>query len=132
MVGRDAAEAARAAVARPSTGGPRPTPRTAGSSWPTPSSSSGWLDGDLVLADEVLTPDSSRFWPADEWQPGARRRASTSSRFGTSCASSGWDQRPPPPPSAAQTVAATRARYIEAYERLSGRPFAAWPGPPTA
>ena len=48
----------------------------------------GLLDGDLVLADEVLTPDSSRFWPADGWEPGARRRASTSSRCGT-----GW--RPP-------------------------------------
>lgn len=84
-------------------------------------------DGALVLADEVLTPDSSRFWPADEWQPG-RAQASFDKQYVrdwlTSFAS-GWSKArgDAPPPLPAEVVAQTRARYVEAYERLTGEPF---------
>jgi phosphoribosylaminoimidazole-succinocarboxamide synthase len=88
-------------------------------------------EGDrLVLADEVLTPDSSRFWPADAWQPGRTPPSFDKQPVRDELAASGWDKRPPPPPLSAGTVAATRARYVEAYERLSGLDFAAWPGGP--
>jgi phosphoribosylaminoimidazole-succinocarboxamide synthase len=90
----------------------------------------GWLDGELVLADEVLTPDSSRFWPRDQWRPGATPPSFDKQPVRDELAASGWDKRPPPPPLSAATVAATRARYVEAYERLSGRSFADWPGEP--
>ncbi|MER5603062.1 phosphoribosylaminoimidazolesuccinocarboxamide synthase [Streptomyces sp. NPDC002265] len=78
----------------------------------------------LVLADEVLTPDSSRFWPADQWQPG-RAQASYDKQFvrdWLTSAESGWDRRgeQPPPPLPQQVVDATRAKYVEAYERLTG------------
>ena len=88
--------------------------------------------GELVLADEVLTPDSSRFWPADEWQPG-RRQPSYDKQYvrdWLTSADSGWDRHSgePPPPLPDEVVAATRARYLEAYERLTGESFADWPG----
>jgi phosphoribosylaminoimidazole-succinocarboxamide synthase len=78
-----------------------------------------------MLGDEVLTPDSSRFWPADGWQPG-RAQPSFDKQFvrdWLTSASSGWDrhgdQAPPPLPE--DVVERTRARYVEAYERLTGR-----------
>ena len=84
-------------------------------------------DGTTVLADEVLTPDSSRFWPADEWQPG-RTQASYDKqivRNWLTSAESGWDrssgEAPPPLPQA--VVDRTRARYVEAYELLTGETF---------
>lgn len=84
-------------------------------------------DGTTVLADEVLTPDSSRFWPADEWQPG-RTQASYDKqvvRNWLTSPESGWDrasgEAPPPLPEA--VVEHTRARYVEAYERLTGESF---------
>jgi phosphoribosylaminoimidazole-succinocarboxamide synthase len=80
--------------------------------------------GDLVLADEVLTPDSSRFWPADRWQPGQAQPSFDKQyvRDWLTSPESGWDRASsaPPPPLPAPVVAATRARYIEAYERLTG------------
>ncbi|BCB81627.1 hypothetical protein Pflav_080370 [Phytohabitans flavus] len=81
----------------------------------------GWApDGTLVLGDEVLTPDSSRFWPADSWQPG-RAQFSFDKQFVRDwAAGTGWDKRPPAPEVPAEVVAATRARYIEVYERLTG------------
>ncbi|MFD9880644.1 phosphoribosylaminoimidazolesuccinocarboxamide synthase [Streptomyces alboflavus] len=84
--------------------------------------------GALVLADEVLTPDSSRFWPADEWQPG-RAQPSFDKQYvrdWLTSAASGWDRKSeqPPPPLPADVVAATRAKYIEAYERLTGTSWA--------
>lgn len=86
--------------------------------------------GDLVLGDEVLTPDSSRFWPADGWQPG-RAQPSFDKQYVRDwllSPASGWDRgsgnRPPPLPP--EVVAATRARYVEAYERLTGLRFADW------
>ncbi|HZC70485.1 MAG TPA: phosphoribosylaminoimidazolesuccinocarboxamide synthase [Jatrophihabitans sp.] len=86
----------------------------------------------LVLADEVLTPDSSRFWPADEWQPG-RAQPSFDKQYvrdWLTSAASGWDRRSgtEPPPLPDDVVAATRERYLEAYERLTGLRFADWPG----
>ncbi len=79
----------------------------------------------LVLADEVLTPDSSRFWPADEWQPG-RSQPSFDKQFVRDwllSPASGWDRRSgqAPPPLPDDIVAATRDRYLEAYTRLTGR-----------
>ena len=88
--------------------------------------------GRLVLADEVLTPDSSRFWPADEWEPGHAQPSFDKQyvRDWLLSPAAGWDrgsgQAPPPLPD--QVVAATRARYVEAYERLTGLRFADWPG----
>jgi len=84
-------------------------------------------DGTVVLADEVLTPDSSRFWPADEWQPG-RAQASYDKqivRDWLTSPASGWDRASgeAPPPLPDEVVERTRSRYIEAYERLTGRRF---------
>ncbi|MBA3234224.1 MAG: phosphoribosylaminoimidazolesuccinocarboxamide synthase [Propionibacteriales bacterium] len=82
-------------------------------------------DGEIVLADEALTPDSSRFWPADEWQPG-RPQPSYDKQFvrdWLTSAESGWDRSSgtPPPPLPEDVVARTRAKYVEAYERITGR-----------
>ena len=92
--------------------------------------------GDLVLGDEVLTPDSSRFWPADQWQPG-RPQPSFDKQYVRNwllSADSGWDRTSgaAPPPLPDEVVAATRARYVQAYERLTGLRFADWPGTPAA
>ncbi|RJK94309.1 phosphoribosylaminoimidazolesuccinocarboxamide synthase [Vallicoccus soli] len=84
-------------------------------------------DGTLVLGDEVLTPDSSRFWPADQWQPG-RSQPSFDKQYvrdWLTSPASGWDRSSdePPPPLPDEVVERTRARYVEAYERLTGRRF---------
>lgn len=84
-------------------------------------------DGTAVLADEVLTPDSSRFWPADDWQPG-RTQASYDKQIVRNwllSPASGWDRAAggPPPALPDEIVELTRAKYIEAYERLTGRQF---------
>ena len=84
-------------------------------------------DGTVVLADEVLTPDSSRFWPADRWEPG-RAQPSYDKQFvrdWLTSPASGWDRKSeqPPPPLPQEVVDATRAKYVEAYERLTGRSF---------
>jgi phosphoribosylaminoimidazole-succinocarboxamide synthase len=84
----------------------------------------GWHEGKLILIDEVLTPDSSRFWPADSYQPG-RAQASFDKQFVREWLDrSGWDKNSPPPELPADVVANTRAKYIEAYERITGRGFA--------
>src|SRR3954453_1442368 len=83
------------------------------------------IDGDeLVLADEVLTPDSSRFWPAQTWAPGAAQ-PSYDKQYGRDwlTTESGWDRISPPPELPDAVVAATRERYVTAYERLTGRRF---------
>jgi len=85
------------------------------------------VTGEVTLGDEVLTPDSSRFWPADEWQPG-RAQASFDKQFvrdWLTSAASGWDRASdvPPPELPADVVERTRARYLEAYERLTGEPL---------
>ncbi|MBK5221755.1 MAG: phosphoribosylaminoimidazolesuccinocarboxamide synthase [Acidimicrobiia bacterium] len=83
----------------------------------------GFVAGRLLVADEVLTPDSSRFWPADEWSPGTTPPAFDKQPLRDWLDGLDWDKDPPPPPLPPEVVAATRARYVEAYERLTGRPF---------
>ncbi|MGI8614936.1 MAG: phosphoribosylaminoimidazolesuccinocarboxamide synthase, partial [Nocardioidaceae bacterium] len=84
-------------------------------------------DGAIVLADEVLTPDSSRFWAVDSWSPGGSQQSFDKQyvRDWLTSADSGWDRRSgePPPGLPERVVAATRARYVEAYERLTRRRF---------
>jgi phosphoribosylaminoimidazole-succinocarboxamide synthase len=86
----------------------------------------GLLDGRVVLADEVLTPDSSRYWPADRWEPGATPPSFDKQYVRDYATSTGWDRSPPAPELPAEVVEATQARYVEAYERLTGRPFVEW------
>jgi phosphoribosylaminoimidazole-succinocarboxamide synthase len=83
-------------------------------------------DGTIVLGDEVLTPDSSRFWPADGYEPG-RGQPSFDKQYVRDWASaSGWDKTPPAPAIPDDVVEGTRARYVEAYERIAGEPFDRW------
>ena len=84
-------------------------------------------EGVLTLGDEVLTPDSSRWWPADRWQPG-RPQPSYDKQFVRDWMSAHWDRQGEPPPLPAEIVEQTRARYVEAYERITGSSFADWPG----
>lgn len=81
----------------------------------------GWTaQGSLVLADEVLTPDSSRFWPADDWQPGRAQYAFDKQFLREWANTTGWDRKPPAPEVPPEVVEATRDRYVEAYQRLTG------------
>ena len=81
----------------------------------------GWTpDGTLVLADEVLTPDSSRFWPATDWQPGRPQFSLDKQVVRDWATGTGWDKRPPAPAVPAEIVEVTRQRYVEVYERLTG------------
>ncbi len=82
--------------------------------------------GALTLADEVVTPDSSRFWPADGYKPGGSQPSFDKQPVRDWAAGTGWDKKPPAPAIPADVVAHTRARYIEAYERITGEPFSAW------
>ena len=80
-------------------------------------------DGTLVLGDEALTPDSSRFWPADEYEAG-RAQSSFDKQFVRDwCEASGWDKSPPGPELPEDVVTGTRGRYVEAFERLTSIPF---------
>ncbi|MGW4637729.1 phosphoribosylaminoimidazolesuccinocarboxamide synthase [Sphaerisporangium sp. NPDC004334] len=77
-------------------------------------------DGTLVLADEVLTSDSSRFWPADRWEPGRPQYAFDKQLVRDWATGTGWDKKEPAPELPGEIVELTRARYIEAYERITG------------
>jgi len=88
----------------------------------------GWIDGQLAICDEIVTPDSSRFWPADRWAPGTTPPSLDKQPVRDWLEGTGWDKSPPPPALPPDIVAATRGRYVDAYERLTGRSFAAWPG----
>jgi phosphoribosylaminoimidazole-succinocarboxamide synthase len=82
--------------------------------------------GELTLGDEVCTPDSSRFWPADQYAP-SRSQPSFDKQFVRDWASStGWDRTPPAPPIPDEVVTRTREKYLEAYERITGEPFDEW------
>src|SRR5262245_26914944 len=80
-------------------------------------------DGRLVLADEALTPDSSRFWPADEYTPGGPQPSFDKQYVRDYCESLDWDKTSPGPELPEDVVTGTRARYVEAFERLTGTPF---------
>ncbi len=82
--------------------------------------------GELVLGDEVCTPDSSRFWPADGYAPGRAQPSYDKQYVRDWAAGSGWDKAPPAPALPDEVVARTRELYVEAYEKLSGEPFSAW------
>jgi phosphoribosylaminoimidazole-succinocarboxamide synthase len=86
------------------------------------------LDGEgrIVLADEIFTPDSSRFWPADEYAPGGPQPSFDKQFVRDYCETLGWDKTPPGPELPEEVVAGTRARYVEAFERLTGIPFDAY------
>jgi phosphoribosylaminoimidazole-succinocarboxamide synthase len=88
----------------------------------------GFIDGELAICDEVLTPDSSRFWPADTWQPGTVPPSFDKQPLRDWLEATGWDKAPPPPPLPDDVVTATRSRYVDAYELLTGARLADWPG----
>jgi phosphoribosylaminoimidazole-succinocarboxamide synthase len=83
-------------------------------------------DGALVLGDEVLTPDSSRFWPADGYEPGRPQPSFDKQPVRDWATDSGWDRTPPAPAIPDDIVESTRVRYRDAYERIVGEPFDAW------
>jgi phosphoribosylaminoimidazole-succinocarboxamide synthase len=83
-------------------------------------------DGRLTLGDEACTPDSSRFWPADGYEPGQGQPSFDKQIVRDWASSTGWDKRPPAPEIPEEVVARTRAKYIEAYERITGNAFADW------
>jgi len=83
-------------------------------------------DGRLTLADEVMTSDSSRMWPVPEYAPGQSPPSFDKQYLRDWLDASGWDHTPPAPELPPEVVAGTRARYLEAYERIAGRPLAAW------
>jgi phosphoribosylaminoimidazole-succinocarboxamide synthase len=80
-------------------------------------------DGNLVLGDEALTPDSSRFWPADAYEPGRGQDSFDKQFVRDYCETTGWDKTPPGPEIPPDVVAGTRAKYVEAFERLTTIPF---------
>lgn len=87
----------------------------------------GWIDGELAICDEVLTPDSSRFWPAADWEPGTTPPSFDKQPVRDWLAAvEGWDKTPPPPTLPDEVVAATSARYREGYERITGRTLDDW------
>jgi phosphoribosylaminoimidazole-succinocarboxamide synthase len=88
----------------------------------------GWIDGELALCDEVLTPDSSRFWDVATYKPGATPPSFDKQPVRDWAEATGWDKKPPAPSLPSDVIDASRNRYVEAYERLTGRSFADWPG----
>ncbi|MGB1627286.1 MAG: phosphoribosylaminoimidazolesuccinocarboxamide synthase, partial [Miltoncostaeaceae bacterium] len=87
---------------------------------------SGDARATLTLGDEVCTPDSSRFWPADTWAPGTSPPSFDKQYVRDWLDASGWDHSPPGPELPPEVVAGTRERYVDAYERITGRPFDQW------
>jgi phosphoribosylaminoimidazole-succinocarboxamide synthase len=83
-------------------------------------------DGTVVLGDEVMTPDSSRFWPADGYEPGHSQPSFDKQYVRDWATASGWDKTPPAPPIPDEVVEGTRVRYLEAYERIAGERLERW------
>jgi phosphoribosylaminoimidazole-succinocarboxamide synthase len=81
---------------------------------------------ELIVGDEVLTPDSSRYWPADTYEPGHGQPSFDKQYVRDWASGSGWDKTPPAPEVPADVVEGTRARYVEAYEKITGEPFSEW------
>jgi phosphoribosylaminoimidazole-succinocarboxamide synthase len=90
----------------------------------------GWIDGRLAICDEVLTPDSSRFWEASDWRPGTVPPSFDKQPVRDWLEETDWDKTPPPPSLPDEVVTATSTRYVAAYERLSGKALSDWPGAP--
>ena len=88
----------------------------------------GFIDGKLALCDEVLTPDSSRFWARADWEPGSTPPSFDKQPLRDWLDTLDWDKTPPPPPLPREVVTSMRNRYVEGYERITGLPFADWPG----
>jgi phosphoribosylaminoimidazole-succinocarboxamide synthase len=88
----------------------------------------GWIDGKLSFCDEVLTPDSSRFWPAGQFEPGTNPPSFDKQPVRDWLEASGWDKQPPPPHLPDEIVRETSERYTIAYERICGRRLADWYG----
>ncbi|MGZ8766484.1 MAG: phosphoribosylaminoimidazolesuccinocarboxamide synthase [Acidimicrobiia bacterium] len=88
----------------------------------------GHVDGQLLVIDEMLTPDSSRYWPAEDYQPGSSPPSFDKQYVRDHYLEVGWDRIPPAPRLPADVIAGTRARYVEAYERLTGRRLDDWYG----
>jgi phosphoribosylaminoimidazole-succinocarboxamide synthase len=88
----------------------------------------GFVDGELVLCDEVITPDSSRIWPADEVRSGETPPSFDKQPFRDWLAAQTWDRTPPPPTVPEDVVATTSARYVDAYERVTGHSIGDWYG----
>lgn len=88
----------------------------------------GVIDGELALCDEVLTPDSSRFWPAEQWAVGRTPPSFDKQPVRDYLDGLDWDKAPPPPPLPPEVVEATASRYREAYECITGRSLDDWPG----
>lgn len=86
----------------------------------------GLIDGQVVLVDEAMTPDSSRYWPADTYEPGRAQPSFDKQFVRDYAASTGWDKTPPAPELPPEIVEKTRAKYVEAYERITGGTFAEW------
>ena len=128
IVGRDVAEAAREISIRAYlTGAERARER--GIIIADTKFELGWIDGELAICDEVLTPDSSRFWPVESWEPGTTPPSFDKQPFRDWLETvDGWDKTPPPPTVPDEVVAATAARYREGYETICGRSLDDWPG----
>jgi phosphoribosylaminoimidazole-succinocarboxamide synthase len=88
----------------------------------------GFVDGEMVVCDEVLTPDSSRIWPADELRAGEVPPAFDKQPFRDWLTSTSWNRTPPPPPVPEEIVRVTSARYVAAYERITGQLLVDWYG----
>lgn len=84
----------------------------------------GTRNGEILLVDEVLTPDSSRFWPADRYQPGTSPFSYDKQFVRDWLETTGWDKNSPPPSMPSETITKTREKYVEAFEVLTGQPFA--------
>jgi phosphoribosylaminoimidazole-succinocarboxamide synthase len=88
----------------------------------------GFIDGKLSICDEVLTPDSSRFWPADDCAPGTNPPSFDKQPLRDWLEAQPWDKKPPPPPLPSEIVDATSSRYVDAYERICGKKLSDWYG----
>ena len=86
----------------------------------------GFVDGELVIADEILTPDSSRFWPADQWRPGETPPSYDKQPVRDYLDGLDWDKTPPAPPLPDDVIESARSRYVEGYELLTGLSFESW------
>ena len=84
----------------------------------------GLVDDQVILIDEVLTPDSSRFWPADQYQAGGPQPSFDKQFVRDWLETTSWDKNSPPPELPDEVIQRTREKYIDAYERLTGTPFA--------